>query len=173
MAAGCRGMAALWSWSKRRVESMLLTMNDSPTIRRLAVLYGVLLALVILAANQGMIPMWWAFRRLSWADKLGHFVLIGGLALLVNLALGARRWRLGRMSGLQGSLWISVVVVVEEISQYWMTYRAFELADLAADFLGILVFGQVARWWLGRRRRFSPPEGVGQDLTSSVPPAAD
>jgi hypothetical protein len=128
-------------------------MNSLPIVRRLAVLYGLLLVLVILAANRGLIPMWWAFRRLSWADKLGHFLLIGTLAFLVNLALGARRWNLGRFSGLRGSLWISVAVVLEEISQHWMKYRAFELADLAADFLGILVFGQLARWWLAWRER--------------------
>jgi len=135
---------------------MLPTMNGRRTIQRIAVLYGVLLALITLAANRGLIPMWWAFRHLSWADKLGHFVLIGTLAFLVNLALRARRWRLGRLSGLEGSLWISVAVVLEEISQHWMTYRAFELADLVADFLGILVFGQLARLWLGRRRRLNP-----------------
>lgn len=141
-------------------------MKTSRRIRRFTLLYGVALVLIILAANQGLIPMWWAFRRLSWADKLGHFVLIGTFAFLVNLALGGRRWTLGWCSGLVGSLWISVAVVLEEISQYWMQYRAFELADLGADFLGILVFGQLARLWLAWQRRRQAHDA--QDATPSA-----
>jgi len=80
------------------------------------------------------------------SDKIGHFVLIGGTAFLLNLALGLRevRW-LGR-GWLLGSVLVGTVFTLEEISQLWLPARSFDLLDLAGDYAGILFFG-----WLARR----------------------
>jgi VanZ family protein len=79
-------------------------------------------------------------------DKVGHFVLIGGTAFLLNLALGLREWRCLGRGWLLGSTVVAVVCTLEEISQLWFPSRTFDLFDLAADAAGILFFG-----WLARR----------------------
>ena len=133
-------------------------MNDPVRFRRLTLLYSILLISIVVAANDGRLPMRRILAVLPWADKLGHFFLIGALALLANLMLQARLWRLGPFSGLVGSLWVTVAVILEEVSQLFMARRAFEFADLGADLAGILCFGALARWWVARSTQRENPE---------------
>ncbi len=81
-------------------------------------------------------------------DKLGHFLLFGGAAFLLNLALGWRTWRVTGRNWLLGSTLVAVFCVTEEFSQLWFPSRTFDLLDLTADFAGIILFG-----WLARRFR--------------------
>jgi polysaccharide biosynthesis protein VpsQ len=77
---------------------------------------------------------------IPFGDKLGHFFLIGIFAFLLNLSLSCRKvWRV-----LLGSLIVFVIVTVEEFSQIFIRGRSFDLTDLIADLLGILIFGKVA-----------------------------
>lgn len=94
-------------------------------------------------------------RWLPYGDKLGHLGLIGMLALLVNLAMGARYfrgWQIGRMPILRGTIIVSVVVVIEEMSQLFLKTRTFDLIDLTFDFIGILLANWAAVWWLSRQK---------------------
>lgn len=80
-------------------------------------------------------------------DKAAHFGLYAGLGVLAGWGwLRARRW--------PPSGWILVLALlagaVDEWHQASVPGRSAELADLAADALGIVVaFGMVSRW--GRR----------------------
>lgn len=111
-----------------------------------AVAWLILVMVIIFCADRRLLqPLFLYVNNHSGLDKLGHFVLIGGMALFLNLALGLRetRW-LGRR-WLLGSLIVGVVCVFEEISQFWFPSRSFDLLDLASDFAGILFFGWLAR----------------------------
>ncbi|MEO8351841.1 MAG: VanZ family protein [Chthoniobacteraceae bacterium] len=89
-------------------------------------------------------------RRDPGSDKLGHFLLIGGMAFFLNLALRARTFRwLGRR-WLIGSVLVAVAFTLEELSQRFISSRSFDLVDLAADFAGILFFGWLARRFCAR-----------------------
>ena len=149
----------------------MLAMNKHRILRCLTALYGLGLVVLIVAAAYGRVPMWWAYQILSWADKLAHFVLIGGFALLLNLALEARTYRWGRLSFLVGSVWITVAVLIEEASQLFLETRAFEFTDLGADLLGIVFFGQLARLWvyLQRRRERRRAEDAGRHPVGVLP----
>jgi VanZ family protein len=46
------------------------------------------------------------------------------------------------------------VVTIEEVSQIFVSGRSFDLGDLAADFLGIIAFGELARFIAGRKTDF-------------------
>lgn len=82
-------------------------------------------------------------------DKLGHFVLIGGLAGLLEYSLRGRLWR-----GLPlGSLLVAVGCTVEELTQAFIPSRSFDLLDLAANFAGICFFGWVVRRFCLRREQ--------------------
>lgn len=116
-------------------------------IQRIALLYSILIVAIIILANQGknqsLISL---VHALPFGDKLGHFTLMGMLGLVVNLSLQCARWHWGYITVLKGSVLVAIVVVLEELSQLFISTRSFDWGDLLADFLGIVVFGQLALW---------------------------
>jgi polysaccharide biosynthesis protein VpsQ len=84
---------------------------------------------------------------LPFGDKLGHFLLIGTLAFLLNYALNGRMVKIGRQKILLGCSIVAVAITIEELSQIWIPSRTFDLVDLTANYLGIGLAGWV---WLRR-----------------------
>ena len=118
----------------------------------LAVSWLVLCAFIICLANHGLLTPVYTFIGVHpGSDKLGHFVLIGASAGLLNLALGLREVRWCGRGWLLGSVLIVIFCTLEEISQHWLPARSFDLLDLAGDYAGILFFGWLAK--LVSRRR--------------------
>lgn len=106
---------------------------------------------IIYLADRGLLKAVYRFIGVHpGSDKLGHFVLIGGSAGLLNLALGLRTVRWCGRGWLLGSVIIVIFCTLEEISQHWLPARSFDLLDLAGDYAGIFCFGwlakRVARW---------------------------
>lgn len=115
-------------------------------LRWFAGIYALLIGVIVWLANDGGFAhtfRWW--RSLPGADKLGHFLLMGGFAFTLNLALGMRQFTFTHRRWLGGSAIVAVIVVLEEISQAWVPSRTFDLLDLTFDFLGILFFGWLAK----------------------------
>lgn len=81
---------------------------------------------------------------IPYFDKIGHFLLMGGLSFFVNLVWHGKTVSLGPLPVLAGSLLVSLIVTIEEFSQIFIGGRAFDYGDLAADYLGIFIFGQLA-----------------------------
>lgn len=77
-------------------------------------------------------------------DKIGHFIVMGMMALLVNLLLSSRRQSIGKREFLLGSLIVAGIVTTEEFAQIFIPTRTFSLFDLAADYAGIAIFGRLA-----------------------------
>jgi hypothetical protein len=108
----------------------------------LAAAFLLVIILIIIAADLG-----WSGRFFPWVayvpgqDVTAHFILIGSLAMLVNLALNRRSLRNARRSVQFGSVIVLLVVTIEEFSQLWISTRGFSLYDLSADILGILILG--------------------------------
>ena len=90
--------------------------------------------------------------KLPAGDKLGHFVLFGFLSFLVNLILRGAMTRLFRRPILKGSAVILALATLEECSQLFFQTRSFDLLDLAADGLGIWLFGRAAFHYLNWKR---------------------
>lgn len=79
--------------------------------------------------------------ELPGADKLGHFIEMGFLALALVLGLSPlvmRRLSLGIVPSLVLTL---VLVTLDEILQIFAPSRTFSLVDLAWSYGGVLVFG--------------------------------
>ena len=105
----------------------------------------ILLLLIILIANLGLGPVYFPFiYSIPGLDKIGHFFLIGLLSYLVNTILLGQKIKVLSLRLLKGSLIIFLIVVLEEVSQLFLTYRAFSLMDLVADFAGIIIFGRLS-----------------------------
>jgi VanZ family protein len=99
---------------------------------------------VVALANTGLVYKIFPFiTAIPGQDKTGHFVLMGSMAFLANLSLHGRWFECCRFRLYLGSLIVLTCVVVEEFSQLFMANRAFDIGDLVADFLGILVLGNI------------------------------
>jgi VanZ family protein len=112
---------------------------------------------IIILADRGTLPdpikIMYAF---TWGDKVGHFILMGTLTFLINLSCSAKKIRLFSTSVLLGSLIVAAAVILEEISQIFISTRSFSLLDLSADFLGIIF----ASWLISRMcfSKMKPPQ---------------
>lgn len=103
------------------------------------------LILIVLIANLGLGRTYFPFiYDVPGVDKVGHFLLMGILSFLVNLLLKTKRVQISSLNILLGSLLVTFVVVLEELSQIFLIYRAFSWLDLAFDLGGIFLGGHLA-----------------------------
>ena len=118
------------------------------TRRAVAVAVATFIIVVIVSADRGALPNWLkVLYRFPAGDKVGHLLLIGGVAFLIGRAFGRRRVRLGRLWIHDSSAVILLAAVLEEASQLLVRdRRSFDLVDLAADIVGIAL----AEFALGR-----------------------
>ncbi len=126
----------------------------SARIKILAVIYIFILAGIIVLADVRQTQFLFSFiRSLPFGDKIGRFFLMGIFSLLVNLALSAKTVQLWKFKYLLGSLIVSAIVTLEEFSQIFVRGRTFDAGDLIVDFAGIVFFGEIARFLIGRFSR--------------------
>jgi hypothetical protein len=127
-------------------------------LKWLAIGFFLLLAAIVIAADQGEIPPFIkSLYRFPGGDKLGHFLLMGLLSFFVNMALPLRPadkpWR----SLLIGSGVVLLVVTIEELSQGLSSNRTLSWSDWICSCAGIVCFGYAA--WRLRLRRLQPSVG--------------
>ena len=101
-------------------------------------LYCIFIVTMLLVADLGQMPNISALLQgYSGLDKVGHFVLVGILAWLLNSAFRLGQLNLGRLRIFVGTIVVVTVVTLEEVAQLWIHTRRFELIDLLAGYLGI------------------------------------
>jgi hypothetical protein len=104
-----------------------------------------LIVAIIVIANMGQLAQAFPFiYKVPYSDKVGHFLLMGGMAFMLNLSLSGKRIKFGPLKFLLGSLIVLTVVTLEELSQGALSTRTMDLKDWLADIAGIFVFGQLA-----------------------------
>jgi len=97
-----------------------------------------------------------AFRlvgHIPYGDKIAHTLLYGVMALLLNYGLGFRYIQyksisVGYCKGTTpyklyiqlGAIIVLTFATLEEFSQYFIPSRTFDLWDLMADFIGVILF---------------------------------
>ena len=113
-------------------------------IRLLTIFFAAFILIVVALANVGLVYEVFPFiNSVPGQDKTGHFILMGIMAFLANLSLRGRWVECCRVRLYLGSLIVLICVVAEEFSQLFMAARGFDLGDLAADLLGILILGSI------------------------------
>ena len=85
----------------------------------------------------------------SHADKLIHFVLLGGASFFARRATADARMRF--LSLPLGPFVVGVAATIDEIAQAFSPVRTFSFADMAANIGGVIVFG-----WLAGSRGSGP-----------------
>jgi len=111
----------------------------------LTVLFTLFILLVIVLADIGRLGILAVVYQIPYADKVGHFLLYGILALLVDLTLF-------RSLPNRDRIWVAVVsglilalaIGLEELSQRSFSNRTFSLSDLSASYLGVSFFSWLA-----------------------------
>jgi len=89
-----------------------------------------------------------AFRligHIPYGDKLMHGLLYGIMALLLNYGLKFKAYKFLGFNMQLGAIIVLVFATIEEISQYWIPSRTFDLGDLLADFVGVVLFSLI-KW---------------------------
>ena len=96
-------------------------------------------------------------NQVPYGDKLSHFLLVGLLTLLVNLSFRNRQISIGSRAWLLGSLLVLVLVTLEELSQSLIPSREMDPLDLWANYLGVFVFGHLAKLMTSRPVEIKTP----------------
>lgn len=114
--------------------------------------YVFILAVIVFLANgKGTRFLLDFVGNIPYGDKLGHFLLMGIFSFLLNLVLNAKTIRFLTTNFLLGSLIVLSVVTIEEISQIFVSGRTFDWSDLIFDYLGIFLFGKLAKYVIHRK----------------------
>jgi hypothetical protein len=120
----------------------------------LTILFALFILAVILLADFGYLekPLR-IMHSFPLGDKIGHFVLIGILSFLVISSLiQALPGDAPKHVALNAGLMLAFVFTVEEVSQVPIRGRDASMADLSANYAGILVFSLLA-WASNKKRR--------------------
>ncbi|MBL8078491.1 MAG: VanZ family protein [Anaerolineales bacterium] len=103
-----------------------------------------IIAIVILADRGELGPLGFVYD-FPYGDKVGHFVLFGVLNFLVTLtSLRALPNRKPKLLALSIGLILALIIGAEEYSQKFFVRRTFDLVDLTASYLGLIVGGWIA-----------------------------
>ena len=95
---------------------------------------------VIYMANAGHNSVFFDFvAAIPYGDKLGHVGLFGTLTFLTVLASQFAGWMLNNTRLYFAAIAVTLFVIGEEISQAFIPSRTFDVADLSADAVGILL----------------------------------
>jgi VanZ family protein len=111
----------------------------------LLVIYGLMVTVIALMADLGIAA--WVFEiaaMLPFGDKLAHMLLAGLLSFLLNNALHCRITSILSVNMLTGNLIAYLLVLMEEVPQYWITTRNLDIKDVLAAIVGIHLFGVLA-----------------------------
>lgn len=119
--------------------------SDSRILRVVAAAYFGFILFVIFAANTGRYrPLFAKIYAIPLADKIGHLVLMGGVAFFLNSWMGCRTLNFRGRSLLLGSVLLAILIVGEELTQIVNPFRTFSLADLSFGLIGVFLGGALA-----------------------------
>ncbi len=118
------------------------------------VLFAVVLLGIFAAAFLGEIPT--RLVQIPYYDTIGHLVLYGILAGLLDLALGHHQTRIVRTPiGIPtAALVVILVAITDELAQGLSPVRTRDVKDVAADVCGIAILLLVTRRFGKKRQGF-------------------
>ncbi|WP_416242475.1 VanZ family protein [Anabaena cylindrica] len=102
---------------------------------------GILLSISI-SAYLRIIPT--EIAQFPHYDTILHFLLLGIAAYLSHQALNKRKFKIFNIPLPLAPFIVLLFSIIDEIVQSFVPYRSADIADLAADILGIIVFTWLA-----------------------------
>ena len=123
-------------------------------IRIATLVFFLFICYVIFSADTGSMPEWmYVIYHFPNGDKLGHFILYGIMAFLMNVSFPNLGCRVGRITLPGGGLVFAVFSILEEISQSFFASRNSSWLDLACSLLGIMVFSVFSHLFIRYTRK--------------------
>jgi hypothetical protein len=83
-------------------------------------------------------------HSVPFGDKIGHFLLFGILALLLNMALGFKQLSIASRRFHLGSILVLVFAICEEFTQLAFETRTFDIVDILFDLFGIGLLSSIS-----------------------------
>ena len=104
--------------------------------------FFVVIIYIIFLANTANYNMGFAMvQSIPYGDKLMHALLYGVMAMLLNYGLGYRELGWFQL----GAVVVLGFAIIEECTQYFIPNRSFDLFDIVADIVGVVLFS--LRWF--------------------------
>ena len=125
----------------------------APSVRRgvlfmmkyAAILFTIFIVLVIILADRGLLGPLHFIYDFPYGDKAGHFILYGLLNFFITLASIRSLLRFDpKRVALSIGLILAMLIGAEEYSQKFFANRTFDLIDLLASYIGLVVGGWAA-----------------------------
>ena len=112
----------------------------------LAALFALFIILIIVMADAGVLAQYLGFLySYPFGDKVGHFILYGILALLINLTLfRSHPDQRPSLLAVRCGLILALLIGLEEFSQQLFATRTFDVIDLSFSYLGVISFSVLA-----------------------------
>ena len=126
-------------------------LNFRLLIRVVTVIYALAIAGIVWCASAGWYRPTFAWVQTYASDKWLHFVLVGVMALLLNLSLNLAAVSPRLKWLLWGTSLMLMLATLEEASQHWLSNRTLDMGDLVCNYLGILIIGHLP--WLVPRAK--------------------
>ena len=108
-----------------------------------ALLILLFLSLMVIANTGNGTYLLTILNSIPFGDKLLHILMMGSLTAGLNLSWNFKTSKFFGREIWTGTLIMSVLISLEEVSQGFIPYRNFEVADLFCNYLGIYVLGTV------------------------------
>lgn len=112
-----------------------------------------ILGIIYLANTGGKSVLFTLLAAIPYGDKLGHFCLFGVLTLGVNFSCKLKSVDIFGNNMYVGAIIVFCFALLEELSQFYISNRTLDIADLTADVLGIIAFSFLTRYLSGRRKK--------------------
>ncbi len=98
--------------------------------------------------------------QIPFGDKLGHIILYGLLAFLINYALNFKKIRRLGFELQVGALLVLAFAFIEEGTQLFFPTRTFSLADALCDVIGVVLFSYLGLYLQKVARRYWPVQSL-------------
>ncbi|MEQ8811318.1 MAG: VanZ family protein [Imperialibacter sp.] len=102
--------------------------------------------IIVMADTNHKLGLMKIIEGVPFGDKVGHFMLFGFLAGLINVALRFRRLKLWSLDINMAGVLVLCFAIAEEFTQLAFANRTFELADMLSDVLGVWSFVILSEW---------------------------
>jgi VanZ family protein len=113
-------------------------------LKWLALVFTLFIIGVIILADEGLLGPIRRFYAFPYGDKIGHFILYGLLALILNLFFLSRPHSDSKRLVLTVCLALMVLIGLEEWSQSRFPSRTLDPIDLLFGYAGVGIFSLLA-----------------------------
>lgn len=114
-------------------------------MKYLAFFFTAFIILIVILADRGQLGPIGRIYDFPYGDKAGHFVLFGLLNFFLTAAfIRAFPSRDPKRIALAIGLILILLIAAEEYSQQYFAHRTYDMLDLTASYIGLIVGGMIA-----------------------------